>query len=133
MGPLPAEGLVLPADAKFVMGLDVKRFVQSPFYTRYAQQGGKPASFGDLEAKTGLNPERDVDQIIIAGRPDQGNDGAVVLVRGRFDRYKLSRAIETREQGRHLEEARGQRRLPLQRGQEGRGRARVPRTTTTCW
>jgi hypothetical protein len=99
VGPMPAEGLVLPADAKFVMGLDVKRFVQSPFYARYAQQGGKPASFGDLEAKTGLDPARDVDQIIVAGRPDQGNDGAVVLVRGRFDRYKLSRAIETREKG----------------------------------
>lgn len=99
VGPMPAEGLVLPADAKFVMGLDVKRFVQSPFYERYARQGGAPASFGDLEAKTGLDPARDVDQIIVAGRPDQGNDGAVVLVRGRFDRYKLSRAIETREKG----------------------------------
>jgi hypothetical protein len=99
VGPMPAEGLVLPADAKFVMGLDVKRFVQSPFYERYARQGGKPASFGDLEEKTGLDPARDVDQIIVAGRPDQGNDGAVVLVRGRFDRYKLSRAIETREKG----------------------------------
>jgi hypothetical protein len=99
VGPMPAEGLVLPADAKFVMGLDVKRFVQSPFYERYARQGGRPASFGDLEEKTGLDPARDVDQVIIAGRPDQGNDGAVVLVRGRFDRYKLSRAIETREKG----------------------------------
>jgi len=99
VGPMPAEGLVLPADAKFVMGLDVKRFVQSPFYERYARQGGKPASFGDLEEKTGLDPARDVDQIIIAGRPDQGDQGAVVLVRGRFDRYKLSRAIETREKG----------------------------------
>jgi hypothetical protein len=99
VGPMPAEGLVLPADAKFVMGLDVKRFVQSPFYARYARQGGAPASFGDLEEKTGLDPARDVDQVIIAGRPDQGNEGAVVLVRGRFDRYKLSRAIETREKG----------------------------------
>ena len=99
VGPMPAEGLVLPADAKFVMGLDVKRFVQSPFYERYARQGGRPASFADLEEKTGLDPARDVDQVIIAGRPDQGNDGAVVLVRGRFDRYKLSRAIETREKG----------------------------------
>jgi hypothetical protein len=99
VGPMPAEGLVLPADAKFVMGLDVKRFVQSPFYERYARQGGKPASFADLEEKTGLDPARDVDQVIIAGRPDQGDQGAVVLVRGRFDRYKLSRAIETREKG----------------------------------
>jgi hypothetical protein len=95
VGPLPAEGLVLPADARFVMGLDVKRFVASPFYQRYASQGGKPDSFGDLQEKTGLDPARDVDQVIIAGRPDQGENGAVVLVRGRFDRYKLTRSIET--------------------------------------
>lgn len=99
VGPLPAEGLVLPANAKFVMGLDVKRFVQSPFYKRYARTGGAPTSFGDLEEKTGLDPARDVDQIIVAGQPDQGSDSGVVLVRGRFDRYKLSRAIETREKG----------------------------------
>jgi hypothetical protein len=48
-----------------------------------------------LEQKTGFNPERDVDQVLIAGRPDQGHEGGVVIVRGRFDRYKLSQAIET--------------------------------------
>lgn len=94
VGPLPAEGLVLPADTRFVMGVDVKRFVQSPFYRKFASQGGKPAAFADLEAKTGLDPERDVDQVLIAGRPDQGQEGGVVIVRGRFDRTKISQTIE---------------------------------------
>jgi hypothetical protein len=95
VGPLPAEGLVLPADTRFVMGLDVRRFVQSPFYARFAKQGGRPQAFTELEQKTGFNPERDVDQVLIAGRPDKGQQGGLVIVRGRFDRYKLSQAIES--------------------------------------
>jgi hypothetical protein len=95
VGPLPAEGLVLPADSRFVMGIDVQRFVSSPFYKKFASQGGRPQAFTELEQKTGFNPERDVDQVLIAGRPDRGNEGGLVIVRGRFDRYKLSQAIET--------------------------------------
>lgn len=95
VGPLPAEGLVLPADTRFVMGIDVHRFVQSPFYKKFATQGGRPQAFTDLEQKTGFNPERDVDQVLIAGRPDQGKEGGLVIVRGRFDRYKLSQMVES--------------------------------------
>jgi hypothetical protein len=95
VGPLPAEGLVLPADTRFVMGLDVQRFVQSPFYKKFAPQGGRPQVFTELEQKTGFNPERDVETVLIAGRPGTGRESGVVIVRGRFDRYKLSQAIES--------------------------------------
>ena len=55
------------------MGLDVKRFVQSPFYTKFATAGRHARRrSGSWRQKTGLNPERDVDQVLIAGRPDQG-------------------------------------------------------------
>jgi hypothetical protein len=94
VGPLPPEGLALPGDARFVMGLDVKRVTDSPFYKRYAHTGGRPEAFGDLEARTGLNPERDVDQVFIAGR-EAGPGASVALVLGRFDRSKLSQAIES--------------------------------------
>ncbi|HET9317143.1 MAG TPA: hypothetical protein VFQ51_16235, partial [Vicinamibacteria bacterium] len=102
VGPLPAEGLVLPADTRFVMGLDVRRFVQSPFYAKFASQGGRPQAFAELEQKTGFNPERDVDQVVIAGGPSAASgrrQPGLVLVSGRFDRYKLSRAIETSGKG----------------------------------
>jgi hypothetical protein len=103
VGPLPAEGLALPADTQFVMGFDVHRFVASPFYQRFGKdrQGqGRPAAFTELEEKTGLNPERDVDRIVVAGRAaDKGPEGGVVLVSGRFDRTRLSRAIETEGKG----------------------------------
>jgi hypothetical protein len=103
VGPLPAEGLALPGDTRFVMGFDVHRFVASPFYERFGKdrQGqGRPPGFTELEEKTGLNPERDVDRIVFAGRGvEKGQEGGVLLVSGRFDRTKLSRAIETGSKG----------------------------------
>ena len=103
VGPLPAEGLALPGDTRFVMGFDVHRFVASPFYQRFGKDPkgqGRPPGFAELEEKTGLNPERDVDRIVFAGRGlDTGPEGSVLLVSGRFDRTKLSRAIETETKG----------------------------------
>ena len=103
VGPMPAEGLVLPADTRFVVGLDVRRMVASDLYTNSAgRRPLRPEAFGELEATTGLNPERDVDQVVIAGGPSAGtgpNAPGLVLVSGRFDRYKLSRAIETSGKG----------------------------------
>jgi hypothetical protein len=99
VGPLPAEGLILPADTRFVVGLDVQRFVSSELYKSSAgRRSMRPDAFAELEAKTGLNPERDLDQVVIAGGPSTGTGRrtpGLVLVSGRFDRYKLSRALET--------------------------------------
>ena len=117
VGPLPGEGLSLPADARFVAGFDVKRLTESPFYQKYAPQGGRPDAFADLEARIGLNPERDLDQVLIAGR--DGDPGAgVAMVFGRFDRAKLSQAVEAAQGRGDLEDARGHERLPLQGGQQ---------------
>lgn len=104
VGPLPAEGLVLPADAQFVAGIDVRKFVASPFYSRFSEEHAqaRPQAFAEMEAKTGINPERDVDAIYMAGRKTlgkRGADGGVVVVVGTFDRYKVQRAIETAHKG----------------------------------
>jgi len=101
VGPMPAEGLILPADTRFVVGLDVRRFVQSELYTTN-RRTMRPESFGELEEKTGIDPERDLDQVVIAGGPSVASgrrQPGLVLVNGRFDRYKLSRAIETSGKG----------------------------------
>jgi hypothetical protein len=95
VGPLAGEALILPADAKFVAGFDVKRFAASPFYERFkAQRGMKPEALAELEAKTGLNPARDLDQIVIAGTGVRGA-ASVAVALGHFDLYKLGRSIET--------------------------------------
>lgn len=94
VGPLPAEALVLPADARFVTGIDVPRFVASPFYQRVAARPGmRPQALAELEAKTGLDPARDLQQIVAAG----GGPGSQMLAIavGRFDSRKLARALET--------------------------------------
>jgi hypothetical protein len=104
VGPLPPQALSLPAGTRYVMGLDVKRFVASPLYARFsaAREANRPRAFEELEARTGLNPERDVDQVYVAGSkagaPGRGGDPLVVVV-GRFDRAKVSRAIETEKRG----------------------------------
>jgi hypothetical protein len=97
VGPMPGEALILPADARFVMGFDVKRFTASPFYARFASERGmQPESLRELEEKTGLNPARDIDQIVIVGAPgvQKGSPG-LALALGRFDLYKIGRTLET--------------------------------------
>ena len=100
VGPLPPEGMVLLPQARFVMGLDVRRFADSTFYRRYAAPGSatRPQPFKDLEERTGLNPERDLDQVFLAGGSDV-KQGGTLLALGRFDRYKLGRAIENGKKG----------------------------------
>jgi len=97
VGPLVGEALILPKDARFVMGFDVKRFTASPFYAKFAKERGmKPEALEQLEARTGLNPARDIDQIVIAGSgPGRKGSPGLAVAFGRFDLYRLGRAIET--------------------------------------
>lgn len=97
VGPMPGEGLALPADARFVAGFDVKRLIASPFYQKYAQKGGRPDAFADVESRIGLNPERDLDQVVVAGRDGDPATSGVAMVIGRFDRTKLMQAVEAKK------------------------------------
>jgi hypothetical protein len=92
VGPLPPDGLALLSDARFVMGLDVKRFVASPFHKRFRE--GRPDAFKEVEAKTGVDPERDVDHVFVAGGAS-GDRRGVALVQGFFDRTRITRSIES--------------------------------------
>lgn len=95
VGPMPGVGLSLPQDTRLVTGLDVKRFVASPFYQRYARaRQQRPAAFAELEARTGVSPERDVDQFLISAQREMG---AAAIAVGRFDRRKISKALGTQK------------------------------------
>jgi hypothetical protein len=125
VGPLPAEALLLPADVRFVGGFDVKRFVASPFYARFASaKASRPETFRELEQKTGLNPERDLDQVIVAGRGpgSAGDDGGLAVVLGRFDRARINRLIETERKGVTSKDLRG---TALYLFNEGESRAKA--------
>ncbi len=88
---LPAVTQAFPADATFVGGFDVKRLAASAFYQKQvaARNLARPDAFRHLEEETGLNPERDVDRVFVAGLRG-GTSVAVVL--GAFDVYKLRAA-----------------------------------------
>jgi hypothetical protein len=95
VGPLPAAALVLPGDSTFVVGVDVKRLSASSFYKHVTatQSASRLQALRELEEKTGINAERDVDQVILAGagaRPE----GRIALVTGTFDRSKVGSALE---------------------------------------
>jgi hypothetical protein len=102
VGPLPGEGLVLPADTQFVMGFDVKRLVASPVWERYASRPAmRPEGLKKLEAWTGLDPARDIDQIVVAGRRGAGKKQPppLVMAMGRFDLEKLGFSLDKVEEG----------------------------------
>ena len=91
VGPLPSTALALPADATFLVGIDVKRLTASALYQK--QAAARPEVFKELEDSTGLRLERDVDLVVLAGsKAERG----VALAFGPFDEFKLSRAIEAK-------------------------------------
>ncbi len=97
VGPLPGEGLSLPAGTRFLFGLDVPRFVASPLYRRTSEKE-RPQALREIAEKTGLDPEKDVDLVVVAGDGRTGK--GLVLVKGGFDRYRVGRALE--KQGRRV-------------------------------
>lgn len=94
VGPLPAAALALPASSRYVMGFDVPRFLASPLYARLTRQHPDQDMFKDLQEQVGIDPRRDVDQVVLAGARGQAT---AVMVFGRFDRERLARALETRK------------------------------------
>jgi hypothetical protein len=97
VGPLPGEGLVLPADTQFVMGVDVQRLTSSPMWEKWStNKAMRPEAMDRLERWTGLDPARDIDQIVIAGRGAAGTEKPMPLVMamGRFNLETLGGSIE---------------------------------------
>src|SRR4029077_3273494 len=91
VAPLPPQALSLPAGTRYVMGLDIKRFVASPLYTKNAaaRTANRPQAFAELEEKNDHSAGRDLDRVYVAGSQAglPGRNGyALVVVAGRFDR-----------------------------------------------
>jgi hypothetical protein len=105
VGPVPPEALALPADSSMVMGFDVRALTGSQFYAKFGGEGGpgRVDALAELESKTGLNPERDIDSVVVAiragakartaGESTHGPENALVFVTGRFDAARLESSI----------------------------------------
>ena len=106
IGPVPPEALALPADSSVVMGFDVKALTGSQFYAKFGAEGepGRVEALAEIERKTGLNPERDIDSVVVAIRANAAEtqadgarkrrpENALVFVTGRFDGARLEASI----------------------------------------
>jgi hypothetical protein len=91
-GPLPREALALPAETRVITGLDVRKLVASRLYKRYA--GMMPMPLADIKGKTGLDPEHDIDSVVLANTGDKP-DAGVVFVFGTFNLGNLTHAVDS--------------------------------------
>lgn len=104
IGPVPPEALALPADSSVLMGFDVHALTASDFYAKFGNEGqpGHIEALAEIEKKTGLNPARDIDSVVIAMKASpatadkaakHGPESALVFVTGRFDAARLESSI----------------------------------------
>lgn len=112
-GLLPPEALELPAESQMLLGIDAHSVFASAEYKGLLEgslPGGMPLSetdkskirdgiakgLAELEKKTGIRPERDVDRLVLS----LGGFGAkepvvAALVMGRFDPARVGAAFES--------------------------------------
>lgn len=95
----PAELKYLPPDARLVAFANVRELMASEFRHQLMKQPGALAHKSDeLQTLTGINPEIDIDSVVVgvAGSPGDSRQRALVLARGRFDTVKIEHAIRER-------------------------------------
>lgn len=94
---LPQSIHYLPADAQGIFGMNVQKFVQSPFYQRLqSKQGDKIGqNLQDFIAKTGVDPTK-VQYIIAAGRPGAGKGAGVAIAVGTFNTTSIMAFINSK-------------------------------------
>jgi len=106
-GPLPPGALALPAETGMVVGLDTAALFASALYKGLTSgellpdqqetgfRDGFAKTLREIEEKTGVNPERDLDRAVlgIAGL-EEGEPTAVWFLLGRFDAERVAGAVQ---------------------------------------
>jgi len=75
----PALATLVPPDTILLAGVRVQKLAQTPFWREYVQKGRVPM-IADFRKRTGLDPEKDLWEILLASSAKE----AVVLIRGKF-------------------------------------------------
>jgi hypothetical protein len=89
---------------------DVRGLMNSPFHDRFRQlQRTSPAGSDDLEARTGIRFDTDVDGVLVAstGGDAPPADGSLLIARGRFDAVRIEGVMRGR--GGQIDQYRGKR------------------------
>ena len=109
----PAEFTYLPSDARLVAYANVRDVMDSELRQKLRRfQGGGDDGRAKIEAATGVDVERDIDQIFAAmsgAGGDLEQQRPLLLVRGRFDEVRIEGLV--REQGGSVEDYKGERLL----------------------
>lgn len=85
----------LPPSTTWVIAIEVQRVLSSPLGTLVRKAFDKPdhqQRLADFTALTGIDPLRDINQIVIGGQ-DFTPQSSFVVVQGRFDGERLSRLV----------------------------------------
>jgi len=94
---LPKAVSYLPAECDAVFGINVQKFVASPFFAKIEEQHGEKIGedLAEFIAKTGVDPRNDIDYIIAGGRKlDQKGEGVAIAV-GDFNTAAITTFIKT--------------------------------------
>ena len=92
----------VPATALMVAYADVRGLMNSPFHERIRQlQRTSPAAGSDdLEARTGIRFETDIDGVLVASSgadaPRERPDASLLIARGRFDAARIEGVMRSR-------------------------------------
>ena len=100
----------VPANALMVAYADVRGLMNSPFHERFRQlQRTSPAGADDLEARTGIRFDTDVDGVLVAstGGDAPPAEGSLLIARGRFDAVRIEGVMRNR--GGQIDQYRGKR------------------------
>jgi len=100
----------VPANALMVAYADVRGLMNSPFHERFRQlQRTSPAGSDDLEARTGIRFDTDVDGVLVAsaGGDAPPAEGSLLIARGRFDAVRIEGLMRGR--GGQIDQYRGKR------------------------
>ena len=97
MQGLPNAIRYFPADTQAVFGMNVPKFVASPVYAQILQQHEQEigTSLAEFVAKTGVDPTKDIDYVIGAGRPAPQKSAGVVIAVGRFNQTTITNFIKS--------------------------------------
>ena len=125
----PAELAYVPGNARMVAYADVRQVMNSPFHDRFQQYQRNSASPDGLEARTGINIERDIDRVLVASTMVSDNapvttlpgvgaaangfwgSASLLVARGRFDTVRIEGLM--RQQGAEVEQYRGARLISI--------------------
>jgi hypothetical protein len=106
----------VPATALMVAYVDVRGLMNSPFHDRFRQlQRTSPAGSDDLEARTGIRFDTDVDDLLVASThvdaSPERTDDSLLIARGRFDPARIEGVMRSR--GGQIDQYRGKRIVTL--------------------